>query len=44
MTTAQPASPGTTGASTAEAPGTAVVNGEPYPLAGPLPVAAVQGG
>lgn len=39
MTTAPSASPGTLGAPTVDAPGTAVVNGEPYPLDGPLPVA-----
>lgn len=39
MTTAPSAASGTTGAQAPGAPGTAVVNGEPYPLDGPLPIA-----
>ena len=39
MTTAPSAASGTTGAPVPEAPGAAVVNGEPYPLDGPLPIA-----
>ncbi|MGI5190923.1 sulfur carrier protein ThiS [Promicromonospora sp. CA-289599] len=39
MTTAPSATSGTAGAQAPGAPGAAVVNGEPYPLDGPLPIA-----
>lgn len=39
MTTAPSAASATTGAPAPGEPGAAVVNGEPYPLDGPLPIA-----